>query len=424
MFVGIKGYFTNTAPINAYRGAGRPEAAYMMERLMDAAAAKTGIDRVEIRRRNLLKPEDLPFKNWWGIPFDSGDFPRLIHAGVKRAGMASFDARRSESKKRGMLRGFGFGYYVEITAAMGSEPARVQFTDNGGVDLYVGTQSNGQGHETAFAQLVSEKLGIPFDSITVKQGDSNWVNGGGTGGSRSLNMSGGALLGASDEVIKKGCVAAGQVLQAGGKEVGFDVVDGVGTFRVSTGGGEISLTELAVTLKRDKLPGFEAGLDSDAVYKGASSTFPNGCHVCEVEIDPETGKVFLLGYHVLDDFGKVINPMLVAGQMHGGVVQGLGQAVLENCVYDPNTAQLLTASFSDYAMPRADDVPDIDFAYEEIPCKTHALGAKGCGEAGTVGALPAVMSAICDALGVVHVDMPATPERVWRALKDKQSKAA
>jgi carbon-monoxide dehydrogenase large subunit len=258
----------------------------------------------------------------------------------------------------------------------------------------------------------------------VKQGDSNWVNGGGTGGSRSLNMSGGALLGASDEVIKKGCVAAGQVLQAGGKEVGFDVVDGVGTFRVSTGGGEISLTELAVTLKRDKLPGFEAGLDSDAVYKGASSTFPNGCHVCEVEIDPETGKVFLLGYHVLDDFGKVINPMLVAGQVHGGVVQGLGQAVLENCVYDPNTAQLLTASFSDYAMPRADDVPDIDFAYEEIPCKTHALGAKGCGEAGTVGALPAVMSAICDALGVVHVDMPATPERVWRALKDKQSKAA
>jgi carbon-monoxide dehydrogenase large subunit len=177
-------------------------------------------------------------------------------------------------------------------------------------------------------------------------------------------------------------------------------------------------------LKRDKLPGFEEGLDSDAVYKGTSSTFPNGCHVCEVEIDPETGKVFLLGYHVLDDFGKVINPMLVAGQVHGGVVQGLGQAVLENCVYDPNTAQLLTASFSDYAMPRADDIPDIDFAYEEIPCKTHALGAKGCGEAGTVGALPAVMSAICDALGVVHMDMPATPERVWRALKDRKSRAA
>src|SRR6185503_5905546 len=248
-------------------------------------------DRVEIRRRNLLKPEDLPFKNWWGIPFDSGDFPRLLDAGVKRAGMASFDARRSESKKRGMLRGFGFGYYVEITAAAGSEPARVAFTDNGGVDLYVGTQSNGQGHETAFAQLVSEKLGIPFDSITVKQGDSNWVNGGGTGGSRSLNMSGGALLGASDEVIKKGKTAAGQVLQAGGAEVGFDVVDGIGRFRVADTDRTITIGELAVTLRREKLPGFENGLDSDALYQGAASTFPNGCHVCEAEVDPETGQV-------------------------------------------------------------------------------------------------------------------------------------
>jgi carbon-monoxide dehydrogenase large subunit len=344
-----------------------------------------------------------------------------LEQGLKRAGMDGFTARRAESRKRGMLRGFGFGYYVEITAAMGSEPARVAFTDNGGVDLLVGTQSNGQGHETAFAQLVSEKLGVPFESITVKQGDSDWVNGGGTGGSRSLNMSGGALLGASDEVIRRGTVAAGQVLQAGGKDVGFEIVDGIGKFRVAGGGGEIGLTELATTLKREKLPGFENGLDSDAVYKGTSSTFPNGCHVCEVEIDPQTGKVTLLGYHVLDDFGKVINPMLVAGQVHGGVVQGLGQALLENCVYDPDTAQLLTASFSDYAMPRADDMPDIDFAYEEIPCKTHALGAKGCGEAGTVGAMPAVMSAICDALGVVHMDMPATPERVWRALKKKQA---
>ncbi|MGZ5987956.1 MAG: xanthine dehydrogenase family protein molybdopterin-binding subunit [Rhizomicrobium sp.] len=424
MFVAIKGYYTNTAPINAYRGAGRPEAAYMMERLMDAAAAKTGIDRVEIRRRNLIKPEELPYRNWWGIPFDSGDYPRLLEQGLKRAGFDNFEARRAESKKRGMLRGFGFGYYVEITAAMGSEPARVQFTDNGAVELYVGTQSNGQGHETAFAQLVAEKLGVPFESITVKQGDSNWVNGGGTGGSRSLNMSGGALLGASDEVIKKGTVAAGQVLQAGGKDVGFEVVDGVGKFRTAGGGGEIGLTGLAVTLKRDKVPGFEDGLDSDAIYKGSASTFPNGCHVCEAEIDPQTGKVVLLSYHVLDDFGKVINPMLVAGQVHGGIVQGLGQAVLENCIYDPNTSQLLTASFSDYAMPRADDMPDIDFAYEEIPCKTHALGAKGCGEAGTVGAMPAVISAICDAIGVVHMDMPATPERVWRAIEKRGADAA
>jgi carbon-monoxide dehydrogenase large subunit len=417
LYVNIKGYYTNTAPVNAYRGAGRPEAAYMMERLMDMAAARTGIDRIEIRRRNLVKPEELPYKNWWGIPFDSGDYPRLLDKGLERAGMGTFATRREESKKRGKLRGFGFGYYVEITAAQGSEPARVQFTDNGGVELLVGTQSNGQGHETAFAQIVAEKLGVPFESITVKQGDTDWVNGGGTGGSRSLNMSGGALYAASDKVIEKGKAAAGQVLQAGGKDVGFEVVNGVGKFRVAGGGGEIGVAELAVTLKREKLPGFEDGLDADAMFQGSASTFPNGCHVCEVEVDPDTGKVDLLSYHVLDDFGRVINPMLVAGQVHGGVVQGLGQAILENCVYDPETSQLLTASFTDYAMPRADDMPDIDFAYEEIPCKTHEMGAKGCGEAGTVGAMPAVMSAVCDAIGVVHMDMPATPERVWRAMQ-------
>jgi len=417
LYVNIKGYYTNTAPVNAYRGAGRPEAAHMMERLMDACAAKIGIDRVELRRRNLVTPEELPYKNWWGIPFDSGDFPRLLEQGLKRAGIDSFAARKDDAKKRGKLRGFGFGYYVEITAAQGVEPARVQFTDNGGVELLVGTQSNGQGHETAFAQIVAEKLGVPFESITVKQGDTDWVNGGGTGGSRSLNMSGGALYAASDKVIEKGKAAAGQVLQAGGRDVGFEVVEGVGKFRVSGGGGEVSLTELAVTLKRDKVTGIEDGLDADAQFMGSASTFPNGCHVCEVEVDADTGKVDMVAYHVLDDFGRVINPMLVAGQVHGGVVQGLGQAVLENCVYDPDSGQLLTASFTDYTMPRAEDIPDIDFAFEEIPCKTHEMGAKGCGEAGTVGAMPAVMSAICDALGVVHMDMPATPERVWRAMQ-------
>jgi carbon-monoxide dehydrogenase large subunit len=335
--------------------------------------------------------------------------------------MSGFAARRKESEKRGKRRGFGFGYYVENTAATGSEPAAVKFTENGGVELYCGTQSNGQGHETSFAQLFAEKLGVPFESITVKQGDTEWVNGGGTGGSRSLNMSGGALLIAGDEVIRKGKAAAGQVLQAGGAEVGFDVVEGTGRFHVANSERSISVGELAVTLKREKLPGFENGLDSDGTYNGLASTFPNGCHVCEVEVDPETGKVDLLSYHVLDDFGRVINPMLVAGQVHGGIVQGLGQAVLENIVYDESTGQLLTASFSDYAMPRADNMPDIDFAYEEIPCKTNPLGAKGCGEAGTVGALPAVMSAIADAIGVVHIDMPATPERVWRALRAKQA---
>ncbi len=262
---------------------------------------------------------------------------------------------------------------------------------------------------------------MPFESITVKQGDTNVVNGGGTGGSRSLNMSGGALLVSSDEVIKKGKVAAGQVLQAGGKDVGFAVVDGVGTFAVAGTGQSISVGELAVTLKREKLPGFETGLDSDGLYQGQAPTFPNGCHVCEVEVDPDTGQTTVARYHVLDDFGRIINPMLVASQVHGGIVQGLGQALLENIVYDESSGQLLTASFTDYAMPRASDMPDIDFKYEEIPCVTNPLGAKGCGEAGTVGALPAVMSAIADALGVLHIDMPATPERVWRALQAKKA---
>jgi aerobic carbon-monoxide dehydrogenase large subunit len=418
-YTAIKLYFSNTAPINAYRGAGRPEAAYYMERLMDLAARRIGLDRVEIRKRNLIAPDELPYKNWWGVSFDSGDYPRLLEEGLKRADAAGFPARREQSQARGKLRGQGIAYYVEITAAAGAEPARVAFTDNGGVELYCGTQSNGQGHETAFAQLVAEKLGVPFESITVKQGDSDWVNGGGTGGSRSLNMSGGALLGASDEVIRKGKQAAGQVLQAGGAEVAFEVVEGVGRFRVAESDRAMTLPELAVTLKRETLPGFEIGLDSDATFQGPASTFPNGCHVCEVEVDPATGHVEMLSYSVLDDFGRVINPMLVAGQVHGGVVQGLGQAMMENCVYDPVSAQAMTASFTDYAMPRAGDMPDIAFAYEEIPCKTHAMGAKGCGEAGTVGALPAAISAICDALDIDHLDMPATPERVWRALRGK-----
>ncbi|HEY5338468.1 MAG TPA: xanthine dehydrogenase family protein molybdopterin-binding subunit [Rhizomicrobium sp.] len=416
-FTNIKCYFSNTAPINAYRGAGRPEAAYYMERLMDVAAKRVGIDRIEIRRRNLITPEELPYKNWWGVSFDSGDYPRLLEEGLKRANYAAFAERRKTSEARGKKRGFGVAYYVEITAAAGNEPARVQFTDNGGVELLVGTQSNGQGHETAFAQVVAEKLGVPFESIMVKQGDSDWVNGGGTGGSRSLNMAGGALLAASDVVIAKGKTAAGQVMQAGGKEVSFDVVEGIGRFRIAGEDRSMTVPELAVTLRREKLPEFEMGLDSDAAFQGPASTFPNGCHICEVEIDPDTGKVDIVSYRVLDDFGRVINPMLVLGQVHGGVVQGLGQVVMENCVYDAESGQAMTASFSDYAMPRADDMPDIDVSYEEILCKTHPMGAKGCGEAGTVGALPAAMSAIVDAIGIEHLDMPATPERVWRALR-------
>ncbi len=294
--------------------------------------------------------------------FDSGDYPRLLEENQQRADVDGFAERRKQSEARGMKRGLGIAYYVEITFAVGHEPAAVKFTENGGVEVYVGTQSNGQGHETAFAQLLAERLGVPFESITVKQGDSDWVNGGGTGGSRSLNMAGGALLGASDKVIEKGKTAAGQVMQAGGKAVTFDVVEGIGHSMSAMPDRAMTVGELAVTLKREKLPGFEEGLDTDAAFTGEASTFPNGCHICEVEVDPETGKVDIARYTVLDDFGRVINPMIVAGQVHGGVVQGLGQALLENCVYDPQTGQIVTASFTDYAMPRADDMPITDFA--------------------------------------------------------------
>ncbi len=421
LYANVKGYFTNTAPVDAYRGAGRPEAAYLMERLMDAAAKVTGIDRVELRRRNLPTPQELPYKNWHGVAFDSGNYPYMLKEGLKQADVDGYEARKVQSAKRGKRRGLGIAYYVEITAAAGSEPARICFTENGGVDVYVGTQSNGQGHETAFAQVVAERLGVPFESVTIRQGDTDWVNGGGTGGSRSLNMAGGAILVTSDEVVRKGKQAAAQVLQAGGRNVSFDIVEGIGRFSVSGTDLSMSLTELAIALKRDHLPGFEDGLDSDGLFNGEASTFPNGCHVCEVEVDEDTGKVEIVRYSVLDDFGRVINPMLVRGQVQGGVVQGIGQALLENCAYDPESGQLLTASFSDYAMPRADDVPDIVFGYEEIACKTNPLGAKGCGEAGTVGAMPAVISAVADACGVPHIDMPATPEKVWRALNASTS---
>jgi len=414
----VKGYFSNTAPVDAYRGAGRPEAAYLIERLMDVAAQKVGLDRVEIRKRNLPRPDELPYTNWSGLSFDSGNYPFILTECLKRAGIDGFAARRRQSEARGLKRGLGVACYVEITAAVGHERAAVKFTGNGGVELFVSTQSTGQGHETAYAQIVAERLGVPFESIVVRQGDSRWTSGMGTGGSRSLNMAGSALQSATDDVIRKGKAAAGQVLQSRGRDVVFDVVEGVGRFRVMDGEQSISVAELALTLKRERISGFEEGLDTEGSYAGAAPTFPNGCHVCEVEVDPETGKIDLVAYQVLDDFGRVINPMLVAGQVHGGIAQGVGQALLENCVYDENTGQLLTATFADYAMPRADDLPDIAFAYEEFPCKTHALGAKGCGEAGTVGALPAVMSAVADAIGVPHIDMPATPERVWRAMRE------
>jgi carbon-monoxide dehydrogenase large subunit len=422
VYARVRGFFTNTTTITSYRGAGRPEAIYVTERLMDAAAAAFGIDRVEIRRRNLIRKEELPYRNWKGLSIDSGDFLLNLEEAARRADWNGFEARKRESERRGKLRGRGISYYFEASGGPpGAEPAKIHFTDNGAVEVYLATQSNGQGHETSFAQLVSHRLGVPFESVIIKQGDTDHgVSGGGTVGSRSLQTSGSAIALATDAIIRKGKTAAGQVLQAGGSEVVFDVVEGTGRFAVAGTSRSLTLSELAVTLRRERIPGLENGLDETAGFE-SPPTFPNGCHICEVEVDPDTGTLAIVRYVIVDDVGCVINPLIVDGQIHGGVAQGLGQALMENCVYDPQSGQLITASFVDYVMPRADDMPHLDISYNEIPCLTNPLGAKGAGEAGTIGSLPAIIGAISDALGVAHIDMPATSEKIWRAAKTRRA---
>ena len=420
VYAHVRGYVTNTTTITSYRGAGRPEAIYITERLLDAAAAAFGIDRLEIRRRNLIAPNELPYRNWRGLSIDSGDFPGNLELCAQRADWTGFNARRAATERRGKKRGLGIAYYFEASGGPGgAEPAVIRFADNGDVDVYLATQSNGQGHETAFAQIVSDRLGVPFDKVIIKQGDTDFgVAGGGTVGSRSAQASGNAIGVVVEGVVRKGKAAAAQVLQAGGAPVDFDIEEGIGRFRVSGTARSIGVSELATALKRERLPGFESGLDDSGTFD-SPPTFPNGCHICEVELDPETGTLEIVAYHIVDDVGRVINPMILDGQIHGGVAQGLGQALMENCVYDEESGQLITATFTDYAMPRAEDMPTLEILYNEIPCTTNPLGVKGAGEAGTIGALPAIIGAISDALGVLHIDMPATPEKLWRAAREQ-----
>lgn len=418
LFANVKGYFTNTPCVTSYRGAGRPEAIYVTERLMDAAADAFGLDRLEIRRRNLIGPHELPYKNWRGLSIDSGDFPRLLEETARRADWNGFEDRKKQSQERGKRRGRGVSYYFEASGGPpGPEPSRIRFKDDGSVELSLATLTNGQGHDTTFAQILHEKLGVPFEKIVVRQGDSDLgLSGGGTVGSRSVQTAGNAIVVAAGNIVKKGKAAAAQVLQAGGADVSFEISEGVGRFRIAGSNREISLSDLAMTLKRDPVPGFESGLDDEAAFD-SPPTFPNGCHICEVDVDEDTGSVEIVRYTIVDDVGTVINPLLLEGQIHGGVAQGIGQALMEQAVYDSESGQLLTASFADYAMPRATDMPALDLTYEEIPCVTNPLGAKGAGEAGTIGSLPAIVAAISDAIGVSHIDMPATPEKVWRALR-------
>lgn len=421
VYARVRGYFTNTTTVSSYRGAGRPEAIYITERLMDQAAAVLNLDRLEIRRRNLITPNQLPYRNWRGLSIDSGDFAANLDLAARTAEWESFDRRRRESESRGKKRGRGVSYYFEASGGPAvTEPVAIRFTRDGKVEVVVATQTNGQGHDTVFAQLVCEQLGVPFDSVVVKQGDSaDGLSGGGTVGSRSLQTAGSAMTRAMDRVIEKGKVAASQILQAGTAEVAFKRDENGGRFEVTGTKRSISIPELVSALREDPLPGFENGLDESATFD-SPPTFPNGCHICEVEIDPETGTVEICRYVVIDDVGRVINPLIVDGQIHGGIAQGLGQALMEDCHYDPDSGQLSTASFADYVLPRADQMPALDIRYNEVLCKTNPLGVKGAGEAGTIGSLPAIIGAISDAAGVAHIDMPATPEKIWRALNEKR----
>ena len=407
--VSTKAMVTNTSPVSAYRGAGRPEANYYMERLIDQAAAEMGIDRFELRRRNHVRPQQIPYKAASGMTYDSGDFGAIFEKAVKEADVSGFSERKKQSKATGKLRGLGLGSYLEVTAPPNKEMGAIRFEADGAITLISGTLDYGQGHAAPFAQVLASRLGVPFDRIRLVQSDSDQlVFGAGTGGSRSAMMGGGAIAQAADLVIKKGKELAGEVLETAAGDIEFRD----GRFTVAGTDRTISILEL---VKRK--PG---ALDVTHVTEVIPSAFPNGCHVAEVEIDPDTGHVEVVRYSSVNDFGTVLNPLLVEGQIHGGVVQGIGQCLMENAQYDAE-AQLLTGSFMDYALPRAEDTPArIGWQSHPVPAKTNPLGAKGCGEAGCAGAMTSVMNAVVDALrsvGIVQLDMPASPHRVWEAIR-------
>ncbi len=412
--VSTKVVFTHTSSVGAYRGAGRPEANYFMERLIDTAAREMGIDQVEMRRRNHIRPEEMPYKTASGTTYDSGEFTVLLDKALELADVAGFAARKAESTARGKLRGIGIGDYLEVTAPPTKEMGGIRFEPNGDVSIITGTLDYGQGHWSAFAQVLTEKLGVPFHRIKLIQGDSDLlIAGGGTGGSKSIMASGAAIVEASDKVIDKGKQIAGVALEASAADIEFKT----GRFTIVGTDRGVGIMELAEKLRGGMvLPeGVPDTLDVSHVHEAAPSAFPNGTHVAEVEIDPDTGVVEVVKYTMVGDFGTVINPLLVEGQSHGGVVQGIGQAMFEHVVYSEE-GQPLTGSFTDYALPRASDTPFFKIDYHSVPAKTNVLGAKGCGEAGCAGSLPSVMNAIVDALGGRHINMPATPERVWEAL--------
>src|SRR3954468_20524356 len=422
--VDIKTVLTNTTLMGAYRGAGRPEANYYMERPIDRAADEMGINRLTLRKRNFIKPAQLPFPAASGVTYDSGDFQGVFAKALELSDHANFEKRKKLSRKQGKLRGIAVGSYLEVTAPPSGELGKINFEPDGSVKLTTGTLDYGQGHATPFAQVLSAQLGVPFEKVTLEQGDSDLVRfGNGTGGSRSITATGQAIVEAAALVVAKGKQAAAHLLEAAEGDIEF----GGGRFTISGTDRSIDIMDLSRRMREGKMPeGVPASLDVDHTSKDTPSTFPNGCHVAEVEIDPETGVVQVVGYTGVNDFGTVVNPMIVAGQLHGGVAQGIGQALMECISYD-SSGQPITGSFMDYALPRAADIPVMAVGDHPVPAKSNPLGTKGCGEAGCAGSLSTIVNAVLDALseyGIKHLDMPLTPERIWRAIQQAKAKAA
>jgi aerobic carbon-monoxide dehydrogenase large subunit len=416
------GVYTNTTPTGPYRGAGRPEATYAIERVIDVAARELGIDAVELRHRNLIPASAMPFKTGLVFTYDCGDFERSMTMALTQSDRAGFERRRAEARARGVLLGLGIANPIEVAGgpytAVNPDTAELRVNPDGSVSLFAGSTSMGQGNETAFTQIVSDRLGLPPDRIQVFSGDSDALDAGrGNGGSGAISVGGSAVLRATEKTIERGRRIAAHLLEAAPEDVALRD----GRFVVAGTDRDVAWSRVARTAyqPRQLPPGLEPGWSDTAAFTPPAVTFPNGCHVCEVEVDGETGAVRVLRYTVVDDVGRMINPLLVKGQIHGGAVQGLGQGLAEVLTYD-EAGQVLSGSFMDYAMPRADEVPLFDVDAHEVPTRVNPLGAKGVGEAGTVGALPALMNAVNDALaplGVRHLDMPVTPERVWQAMR-------
>ncbi|MCW5749930.1 MAG: xanthine dehydrogenase family protein molybdopterin-binding subunit [Alphaproteobacteria bacterium] len=436
LYIEVKGVFTHTTPVDAYRGAGRPEATYLLERIVETAAREMKIDPAELRRRNFIPPDAFPYQTPVIQQYDIGNYHASLDKALEMIDYKGFPARRAQSEKKGKRRGIGFSSYIEAcgiapSAAVGAlgggvglwESGQVRFNPTGSVTIHTGSHSHGQGHETTFAQIVADKLGVPIENIEVVHGDTDKTAFGmGTYGSRSLAVGGSAIVKACDKIVAKAKKIAAHMLEAAVEDIEHER----GVFKVSGTDKSVNIAQIAFSayVPHNYPADVEPGLDETAFYDPLNFSFPAGTHICEVEVDPDTGIVDIAKWVAVDDFGTVINPMVVEGQVHGGIAQGVGQALLETCVYDKQSGQLLTGSYMDYCMPRADDLPSFEVGMTTTPSPLNPLGVKGCGEAGAIAAPPALINAVTDALGIKHLDMPASPEKVWRAAQANRPRMA